>query len=68
MRRKMPASERALRLPGGPAIPIVALLICILFLSAAEAKHWIAGGVALAIGAAIYFLRGGATVARGAGT
>ncbi|MGH9363745.1 MAG: APC family permease, partial [Thermoanaerobaculia bacterium] len=68
LRRKMPASERALRLPGGPAIPIVALAICILFLSAAEAKHWIAGGVALAIGAAIYFLRGGAAVARDAGT
>lgn len=63
LRRKMPASERTLRLPGGPAIPVVALSICILFLSAAEAKHWVAGGIALAVGAMIYFSRRRAAVA-----
>lgn len=59
LRRKLPLTPRTIRLPGGPAIPILALLICLLFLSAAEAKNWIAGGVALAVGAAIYFSRGG---------
>lgn len=59
LRRKMPATERTIRLPGGPAIPIAALVICVLFLSAAEAKNWIAGGIALALGALIYFLRRG---------
>ena len=57
LRRKMPATARTIRLPGGPAIPIAALVICLLFLSAAEAKNWIAGGIALALGALIYFLR-----------
>ena len=60
LRRKMPASERTIRLPGGPVIPFVGLAICVLFLSAAEAKHWIAGGIALAVGALIYSSRGGA--------
>ena len=54
LRRKLPATERTIRLPGGPLIPIAALAICLLFLSAAERKNWIAGGIALAIGAAIY--------------
>ena len=54
LRRKLPATARTIRLPGGPLIPIAALAICILFLSAAERKNWIAGGVALAVGAAIY--------------
>ncbi len=34
-----------------------ALAICALFLSAAEKKNWIAGGIALAVGAGIYILR-----------
>jgi len=54
LRRKLPATERTIRLPGGPLIPIAALAICLLFLSAAEAKNWIAGAIALAVGAAIY--------------
>ncbi len=64
LRRRMPMTPRTIRLPGGPAIPVVALLICVLFLSAAEAKNWIAGGIALAVGAAIYISRRGS--ARGA--
>jgi basic amino acid/polyamine antiporter, APA family len=59
LRRKMPTTARTIRLPGGPAIPIAALAFCLLFLSAAERKSWIAGGVALAIGAAIYAARRG---------
>jgi amino acid transporter len=54
LRRKLPATPRTIRLPGGPLVPIAALAICLLFLSAAEKKNWIAGGVALAVGAAIY--------------
>jgi len=37
-----------------PLIPVAALAICLLFLSAAERKNWIAGGIALAVGALIY--------------
>ena len=57
LRRKMPASERAIRLPGGPTIPIAALAICVAFLASAHPKNWLAGGIALAIGAAIFFTR-----------
>ena len=57
LRRKLPASERAIRLPGGPAIPAAALAICLLFLFSATAKNLIAGAIALAAGAAIFFLR-----------
>ncbi len=57
LRRKMPASERTIRLPGGPVIPILALAICMLFLSAAEKKNWIAAAIALAVGGVIYAIR-----------
>ncbi|HEV8611190.1 MAG TPA: amino acid permease [Thermoanaerobaculia bacterium] len=60
LRRKFPATERTIRLPGGPLIPITALAICLLFLSAAEKKNWIAGGIALAVGALIYAVPRGA--------
>jgi APA family basic amino acid/polyamine antiporter len=54
LRRKLPATPRTIRLPGGPIIPILALIICILFLSAAEKQNFKAGGIALAVGALIY--------------
>jgi basic amino acid/polyamine antiporter, APA family len=54
LRRKMPQTPRTIRLPGGPTIPIIAFAICLLFLSAAEKKNWIGGGIALAVGAVIY--------------
>lgn len=54
LRRKLPATRRTLRLPGGPTIPIAALLVCLVFLSSATAKNLIAGGIALAVGAVIY--------------
>jgi amino acid transporter len=59
LRRKLPATERTIRLPGGPLIPLAALAICVLFLSAAEGKNWVTGGIALAVGAVIYLLRRG---------
>jgi basic amino acid/polyamine antiporter, APA family len=57
LRRKMPATERAIRLPGGPLIPLAALAICLLFLSSATRKNLVAGGIALAVGAAIFLER-----------
>jgi amino acid transporter len=59
LRRKMPATERAIRLPGGPLIPLAALAICLLFLSSATAKNLVAGAIALAVGAAIFAARRG---------
>jgi len=57
LRRKMPVTENTVRLPGGPVIPIAGLVICLLFLSAAETKNFVAGAIALAVGAAIYGAR-----------
>ena len=57
LRRRLPARPRTIRLPGGPAIPVAALAICILFLSAATAKNWISAGIALSVGAIIYLSR-----------
>jgi amino acid transporter len=57
LRRKMPQTPRTIRLPGGDLIPIAAFAICLLFLSAAEKRNWIGGGIALAVGAAIYLSR-----------
>jgi len=56
LRRKMPQTPRTIHLPGGDLIPILAFAICLLFLSAAEKKNWIGGGIALAVGAVIYVL------------
>ncbi len=57
LRRKMPQTPRTIRLPGGDLIPFAAFAICLLFLSAAEKRNWIGGGIALAVGAAIYLSR-----------
>ncbi|MGH8496972.1 MAG: APC family permease [Gammaproteobacteria bacterium] len=58
LRRRMPITPRTVRLPGGPTIPIAALLVCLALLSSAGAKNLIAGAIALAVGAAIYFIGG----------
>jgi APA family basic amino acid/polyamine antiporter len=54
LRRKLPSTPRTIRLPGGPAIPIAALIICLAFLSAAEKASWIGAAIALAVGSIIY--------------
>jgi amino acid transporter len=66
LRRKMPATPRTIRLPGGPVIPIAALVICLMFLSAAEKKNFIGGAIALAVGALVYASRGKSAAGRSA--
>jgi APA family basic amino acid/polyamine antiporter len=63
LRRKMPASERSFRLPGGALIPALALLMCFYFLSQATRKQLLSGAVALAVGAVIYGSRRNAPAA-----
>jgi APA family basic amino acid/polyamine antiporter len=58
LRRKLSAIPRTIRLPGGPLIPLAALLVCVVFLSAADRQNFIAGGIALGAGAIIYAARG----------
>ncbi|HEX6589194.1 MAG TPA: APC family permease [Longimicrobiales bacterium] len=58
LRRKYGATRGGgFRLPGGPIIPILALLVSLAFLSSAEMKNLIAGAIALVVGAVIYALR-----------
>ena len=47
----------AMRLPGGPLIPVVALLLSIGLLASAKLENLVAGAIALLIGAVIYRFR-----------
>ena len=57
LRRRFGDRPGALRLPGGPAIPIAALLVSLGLLASASLANLAAAAVALAVGAAIYFLQ-----------
>lgn len=57
LRRRMPDTPGTLRLPGGPVIPLAALLLCGAFLAATSRGHLVAGAAALALGIPIYALR-----------
>lgn len=57
LRRKMADTSRTVRLPGGPTIPIAALLLCTAFLASTSVAHLVAGASALAVGVPIYVLR-----------
>jgi amino acid transporter len=57
LRRKLPAGPETIRLPGGPAIPIAALLLCLTFLANVEARNLVLAAAALAIGAGFYVFR-----------
>ena len=59
LRRKMPATPNAVRVPGGPLIPIAALVVCAALLASATTANLIAGAVAILLGAALYLTRRG---------
>jgi amino acid transporter len=54
LRRRMPAAPRTVRLPGGAAVPIAALVVCVVLLTSTTAQNLLAAGGALAVGALIY--------------
>ncbi len=57
LRRRFGDRPDAVRLPGGPAIPIAALLLSIGFLASAQPRNLIAGGLGLLAGAVIFRFR-----------
>lgn len=57
LRRKFPRTKATVVLPGGPLIPIAALVLCLVFLASATRWNLIAGASALAVGVVIYALR-----------
>jgi len=54
LRRKFEPTEDTVVLPGGPTIPLLALLLCLAFLASATLANLVAGAVALVVGVAIY--------------
>jgi amino acid transporter len=57
LRRKVARGAHTIVLPGGPTIPLLALLLCLAFLASATVGNLIAGAVGLTIGAVIYARR-----------
>ena len=57
LRRKLAALPGTIRLPGGPLIPIAAVLVCLALVGSAQRKSLIAGAAALAVGLLLYLLR-----------
>ena len=57
LRRKFPDAPNVVRIPGGPVIPIAALLLCVAFAASAETRNLIAGAIALVVGLALYAIR-----------
>ena len=57
LRRRLGDRPGAIRLPGGPTIPILALGLSLALLTSASWKNLLAGAVALAAGAIIYRFR-----------
>jgi APA family basic amino acid/polyamine antiporter len=42
------------RTPGGPLVPLLALVVCVAFLASAQTKNWIAAAIAAALGAGLF--------------
>ena len=57
LRKRYGNQPGAMQLPGGPLIPVVALLLSIGLLASAKVENLVAGAVALLIGAVIYRFR-----------
>lgn len=57
LRKRFSGRTNALRLPGGIAIPVAALLICLIFLASTTFANLLAGLAALIAGTFIYYFR-----------
>jgi amino acid transporter len=57
LRKRFGAQPDAVVLPGGPAIPVAALLVSLVFLSSTTRMNLLAGAAALLVGAVIYGFR-----------
>lgn len=57
LRRKLAALPGTVRLPGGPLIPIAAVLVCLVLVGSAEPRNLVAGAIAIVAGLAIFLFR-----------
>jgi amino acid transporter len=49
------SGERGFRNPGGPLVPILGVIVALLFVSSLSTFNYIAGAIALTVGALLYF-------------
>ena len=56
LRHKQPERHRGFRVPGGPIIPILSLIFCVLLMAGLPAITWVRFFVWLIIGLFVYFL------------
>ena len=56
LKKKKPEAENQFRLPGGMAIPAVALLLSLWLMTHASAKSWLITGAFMILGSGLYFL------------
>lgn len=57
LRRKFPDAPGVVRIPGGPVIPILAVLICLVLAASATPRNLIAGAIAIVVGFLLYLVR-----------
>lgn len=57
LRKKFGDAPGAVRIPGGPVIPIAAALLCIVLAASATPKNLIAGAIAIVIGFVLWLVR-----------
>jgi amino acid transporter len=57
LRKKFPDAPGAVRIPGGPVIPIVAALLCVVLAASATPKNLIAGAIAIVVGFLLWLVR-----------
>ena len=57
LQRRHPDRPGALRLPGGPLIPVAAIVLSLALLASASVGNLLMGGAALALGAVVYAFR-----------
>lgn len=57
LRRKFPDAPGVVRIPGGPVIPVVAALLCIVLAASATPKNLIAGAIAIVVGFLLWLKR-----------
>lgn len=58
LRKKFGRDAQTFQTPGGYLIPVLAFGICMIFLTSTTTVNLIAGAIALAVGAIIYYFRG----------
>jgi amino acid transporter len=57
LRRRLPRLRDGFVIPGGPLVPIGALVLCLVFLASATLRNALAGALALVVGVVLYRFR-----------